>query len=114
MKRRQHGLLDLGAAESFRCCDHRVDVEELRITVTLLQVNREDRAPRLGGRKIDEEDLVEPAFAQEFRRERFDVVGGRDQEDRSTALRSTEMRAAIHGRTAGGECGSSARCLRCH
>ena len=47
----------------------------------LLEVNLEDLAADGLRWQVDEEDLVEPAFAQQFRREHVDAVRGRDDED---------------------------------
>jgi hypothetical protein len=59
-------------------------------------VDLDDRAPRLGIRQVDEEDLVEAALAQEFGRQLRHVVGGRDGEDISAAVLQPGQERAEH------------------
>src|SRR6185312_1205047 len=86
IERRDDRLLDLGPAEALGLPRQRLEVEALWLLLAQPQMNREDLTAGRRVRQVDEEDLVEPALAQQLRRNRVDVVGGGDDEDGSLAL----------------------------
>src|SRR5215212_11122426 len=80
VERGDHGLFDLGAAESLARRRKARDVELRDVLLSRAEVNREDRRAFGGRRQVDEEDLVEAAFAQKLRRQAQHVVRGADDE----------------------------------
>ena len=58
----------------------KAEVELFRVEAALLQVDRKEGLPGFRVRQIDEEDLVEPALSQQFRRQTIDVVRRGSQE----------------------------------
>src|SRR5687767_12430963 len=66
VKRGDDGLFDLGATETARCRGEQTVVEQCGILFTFAQVDAEDFGAGFGVGEIDEEDLVEAAFAQEL------------------------------------------------
>ncbi len=59
-------------------------------------MDAQDLAADCRVRQIDEEDLVEPALADQLRRQRRDVVGRRDDEDLRFALGQPRQEGAEH------------------
>ena len=76
-------FLEFGAGEATRLFGEFVQLGlgGLVQFAALLEVDLQDLAADGLGGQVDEEDLVEAAFAQQFRREHVDTVRGRDDED---------------------------------
>jgi len=74
-------LFDFGAAEAFGCLCQCVQIESGGVAMTLAEMDGEDISAGGLDRQIDEEDFIESALAEQFRRKGLDVVGGGDEED---------------------------------
>jgi len=90
------GLLDLGAAVAFGRDGQGGEVELAGVAGSFADVDGEDLLARVLGGQIDEEDLVEAAFAEEFGRQGLDVVGGGDHEDGGGVLLHPSQHGGEH------------------
>ena len=60
------------------------------------QVDLYNLVPRFDRRQIDEKDLVETSLAQQLRRQRLDVVGSGDEENRCAMFLHPRQKRAEH------------------
>ena len=79
-QRRDYDLLDFGAGPALHASGHPIQFYAGRVHATAGEVNLEDFQPFFEFRQVEEEYLVEPAFADDFRRQQVDAVGRRDHE----------------------------------
>ena len=75
------GLLDLCAGEALATTREGAELLGIQHETALMRVDGEYIRARRAAGEIDEEDLVEPAFAHQLRRDGCDVVCRRDDED---------------------------------
>src|SRR5688572_12054847 len=76
------GFLDFGAAEAFAGGGEFLEGKFLGVSTAASQMDGEDFLALVQAGEVDKEDFVEAAFAEEFGRERGNVVGGGDDKNR--------------------------------